>query len=106
MDVATGFKDLAQKVYLTANVNKEALLAVPTVNTAKLAALEDEIKQIRVKSAARFPYKDSSYVLEISVTKTVNGFRAAGGPEVTWSVELYAPHWEESVNHMSGGRKV
>ncbi|KAH7274626.1 hypothetical protein MRS44_000521 [Fusarium solani] len=106
VDVATGFKDLAQKVCLTANVNKEALLAVPTVNTAKLAALEDEIKQIRVKSAARFPYKDSSYVLEISVTKTVNGFRAAGGPEVTWSVELYAPHWEESVNHMSGGRKV
>ena len=45
-------------------------------------------------------------MLEISVTKTVNGFRAAGGPEVTWSVELYAPHWEESVNHMSGGRKV
>ncbi|KAJ4311951.1 hypothetical protein N0V84_010187 [Fusarium piperis] len=105
VDVPAGFKDLTQKVCLSA-CNKEALLAVPTVNTARLAALEDEIKQIRVKSSARFPFRDTSYVLEISVTKTVNGFRAAGGPEVTWSAELYAPHWEESVNHMSGGRKV
>ncbi|RTE71245.1 hypothetical protein BHE90_014345 [Fusarium euwallaceae] len=106
MDVPASFKDLSEKVCLTANVDKQSLLAVPTVNTARLAALEDEIKQIRVKSSARFPFKDSSYMLEISVTKAINGFRASGGPEVTWSVELYAPHWEESVNHMSGGRKV
>ncbi|KAM0437440.1 hypothetical protein ACHAPT_001802 [Fusarium lateritium] len=105
-NVPAGFKDLAQKVCLTASVNKETLLTIPSVNTTKLTALEDEIKQIRVKSSAKFPFKDTSYTLEISVTKTAKGVRAAGEPEVTWSIELYAPHWEESVNHVSGGRKV
>ncbi|KAM5356303.1 hypothetical protein ACJ41O_002949 [Fusarium nematophilum] len=105
VDVPVEFKDLAQKVWLVSNTTEDALLNVPSINTAKLATLKDQIGEIRVKSSATIPYKDTPYVLEVNVTKALRGVRAGANPVVTWGVELYAPHWDESANHISGGRR-
>ncbi|KAF4974506.1 hypothetical protein FZEAL_8602 [Fusarium zealandicum] len=105
VDTPTGFKELAQKVWLVADANEDALFSVPHINTARLAMLDNEISQIRVKSSARVPYRETPYAIEVNVTKTLKGSHTRGEPEITWGVELYAPHWDESVNHASGGRK-
>ncbi|KAM0563845.1 hypothetical protein ACHAPJ_000051 [Fusarium lateritium] len=105
VDVLPEFKDLAKKVVLDFKPDQEILLPVPSVNTAKLAPLDNQITHIKARSWAVVPFKETDYVLKISITKTLKGTRAEGEPEVIWGLELYAPHWEESVNHASGGRK-
>ncbi|KAJ4131964.1 hypothetical protein NW768_006164 [Fusarium equiseti] len=103
-EVPLEFKDLAKKVSIVSH-NDDALLPVPRVDIRKLASLKDKITGICAKSWAIVPFKDSNYALKFNVTKTLKESGAAEEPEVTWGVELYAPHWEESVNHASGGRK-
>ncbi|KAJ4272357.1 hypothetical protein NW762_001070 [Fusarium torreyae] len=105
VDVLPEFKDLAKKVALAVEPDQNILLPVPSVNTAKLAPLDHQITHIKARSWAVVPFKETDYVLKISITKTLKGTRAEGEPEATWGLELYAPHWEESVNHASGGRK-
>jgi hypothetical protein len=105
VDVPPEFKDLAKRILLNINPDDDALLPIPSVNTAKLASLGEKITQIRARSWVIIPFKESDYVLRIYITKSLKGPRTSEEPEVTWGIELYAPHWEESVNHASGGRK-
>ncbi|KAF5662592.1 hypothetical protein FHETE_7876 [Fusarium heterosporum] len=105
IDVPLEFKDLAKRVLLVVSLDGDAFLPVLNVNTAKLAMLDEEITEIRAGSWAVVPFKETDYVLKINVTKILKGVRTAEKAEVTWGVELYAPHWEENVNHASGGRK-
>ncbi|KAF4451034.1 hypothetical protein F53441_5933 [Fusarium austroafricanum] len=105
VNVPTEFKDLAKKVVLVFKSDEDVLLPIPEVNTTRLAILNEQITQIRVKSWAIIPFKESGYFLKIDITKILKGARTAGEPDVNWGFELYAPHWEESMNHMNGGRK-
>ncbi|KAF4994859.1 hypothetical protein FGRMN_5518 [Fusarium graminum] len=104
-DVPLEFKDLAKRVLLVVSPDDDAFLPVLNVNTAKLAMLDEEITEIRAGSWVVVPFKESDYVLKINVTKTLKGARTGETAEITWGVELYAPHWEENVNHASGGRR-
>ena len=103
-EVPLEFKDLARKVSI-ASPDDDTLLPVPRVDIHKLASLKDKITDICAKSWVIVPFKDSNYALKFNITKTLKEFGVAEEPEVTWGVELYAPHWEESVNHASGGQK-
>ncbi|KAJ4008057.1 hypothetical protein NW752_009935 [Fusarium irregulare] len=103
-EVPLEFKDLARKVSI-ASPEDDTLLPVPRVDIHKLASLKDKITDICAKSWVIVPFKDSNYALKFNITKTLKELGVAEEPEVTWGVELYAPHWEESVNHASGGRK-
>ncbi|RBR06519.1 uncharacterized protein FIESC28_11031 [Fusarium coffeatum] len=103
-EVPLEFKDLARKVSI-ATPDDDTLLPVPRVDIHKLASLKDKITDICAKSWVIVPFKDSNYALKFNITKTLKEPGVAEEPEVTWGVELYAPHWEESVNHASGGRK-
>ncbi|KAF4451341.1 hypothetical protein FALBO_16346 [Fusarium albosuccineum] len=105
VEVPNAFKDLAQKVSLATSSNDDTFLNIPQINTTKLAALDDEISQIRLKSSAIIPIPRTLYVLEINITKTLKGPREARETDVTWGIEFYAPHWEEIANHSSGRRK-
>ncbi|KAM0339818.1 hypothetical protein ACHAPU_010771 [Fusarium lateritium] len=105
VDVPPDFKDLAKRVLLVVSPDDDAFLPILNVNTAKLAMLDDKITEIRAGSWAVVPFKETDYVLKINITKTLKGALNAEKAEVTWGVELYAPHWEENVNHASGGRK-
>jgi hypothetical protein len=105
VEVPADFKDLANKVAITLKQSDDNYLPIPNVDTAKLASLREQITEICTRSWAIVPFKESSYAIKVDVTKALKGYCAAGEPEVTWGIELYAPHWEESVNYASGGRK-
>lgn len=105
VEVPPQFEDLAKRVSITLKPGDDAFLPIPDVDTAKLASLGEQITGICARSWTTVPFKNSSYALKINTTKTLKGPRTIGEPEVTWGVELYAPHWEESVNYASGGRK-
>ncbi|KAF5025265.1 hypothetical protein F66182_2650 [Fusarium sp. NRRL 66182] len=105
VDVPPDFRDFGQRVMLAIKADNDTLLPIPSVNTTKLARLNDQITQVRVRSWAIVPFKETEYALKINITKTLKGACTEGEPEVTWGIELYAPHWEESANHASGGRK-
>ncbi|KAM0198081.1 hypothetical protein ACHAPI_004410 [Fusarium lateritium] len=105
VDVPPEFNNLAKRVSLNISPDDDALLPIPSVNTAQLASLGEKITQIRARSWAIVPFKESDYVLRIYITKSLKGLRTSEEPEVTWGIELYAHHWEESVNHASEGRK-
>ncbi|RGP76576.1 hypothetical protein FSPOR_7 [Fusarium sporotrichioides] len=104
VEVPPEFGDLTKKVLISLKPDDDSFLPIPNVNIAKLASLGDQVTEIYTRSWATVPFKDSSYAIKIDVTKNLKGLQA-GEPEVTWGIELYAPHWEESVNYASGGRK-
>ncbi|KAG8675455.1 hypothetical protein FPOAC1_001434 [Fusarium poae] len=104
VEVPPEFGDLAKKVSVSLNLDDDSFLPIPNVNTAKLASLGEQITEIYTRSWATVPFKESSYAIKIDVTKKLKGLQD-NEPEVTWGIELYAPHWEESVNYASGGRK-
>ncbi|RKK66943.1 hypothetical protein BFJ69_g14948 [Fusarium oxysporum] len=105
VDVPTEFRDLAKRISVVFKPDEGTILPLPKVNTSKLAIPDEQITEIQARSWAIIPFKESPYVLKINITKTLKGSRTIGEQNVTWGVELYAPHWEESVNHSSGGRK-
>ncbi|KAF9767912.1 hypothetical protein IL306_014852 [Fusarium sp. DS 682] len=105
VDVPHEFRDLPKRVSIIFKPDEATILPVPEVNTIKLAGLDEQITEIRARSWAIIPFKESDYVLKINITKTLKGSRTIREKNITWGVELYAPHWEESVNHASGGRK-
>ncbi|KAF4338242.1 hypothetical protein FBEOM_7860 [Fusarium beomiforme] len=105
VDVPHEFKDLAKRVSVIFKPGQGTILPSPQVNTIKLAGLHEQITEIRARSWAIIPFKESNYVLKINITKILKGSCTVGEESITWGVELYAPHWEESVNHARGGRK-
>ena len=81
------------------------LLKFPVVK-ARLGDLESQVNQIRMTTAATIPYKDTPYVMEVNVSKAWEGGRTSAQPVTSWGIELYALHWEETINYVStGGRK-
>ncbi|RGP73639.1 hypothetical protein FLONG3_6289 [Fusarium longipes] len=105
VEVPPEFEDLPKKVSITLKPDDDIFLPIPKVETAKLATLGEQITEICVRSWAIVPFGESNYEVKIDVAKTLKGHRAAGEPEITWGIELHAPHWEESVNYANGGRK-
>lgn len=104
-EVPVEFKDLSQKLLLTVDSNQAGsdLIRIPRVSTHKLGNVRDSIGQLRLKSSAIIPYKNTPYVIEVNVTKVWKGTCMADTPEITWGVEFYAAHWDESIMHISGG---
>ncbi|KAF4947219.1 hypothetical protein FGADI_10527 [Fusarium gaditjirri] len=105
VDVPTEFRDLAKRISVVFKPDEGTILPFPKVNTSKLAIPDEQITEIQARSWAIIPFNESPYVLKINIIKTLKGSCTSGEQDVTWGVELYAPHWEESVNHSSGGRK-
>jgi hypothetical protein len=49
---------------------------------------------------------ETPYVVEISITKSWKGSEVTASPTITWSVEFYGMHWNETINTASrDGRK-
>lgn len=79
------------------------ILTMPLFNLTRLIPLESKINKVKLKTLATIPYKDTPYVIQIGITKSSSSLRAPTGPEITWGVEFYAPHWDESINVVRGG---
>ncbi|RBQ65366.1 hypothetical protein FVER14953_01467 [Fusarium verticillioides] len=105
VDVPTEFRDLAKRISVVFKPDEGTILPLPNVDTSKLAIPDEQFTEIQARSWAIIPFKESPYVLKINITKTLKGSRTIGQQNSTWGVELYAPHWEESLNYYSGGRK-
>ncbi|KAG5744679.1 hypothetical protein H9Q69_013799 [Fusarium xylarioides] len=105
VDVPTEFRDLAKRISVVFKPDEGTILPLPNVNTSKLAIPDERFTEIQARSWAIIPFKESPYVLKINITKTLKGSRTIGEQNSTWGVELYAPHWEESLNYSSRGRK-
>lgn len=104
VEVPSEFENLAKRISISLKPDDDSFLPIPNVNTAQLASLGEQITEIYTRSWAIVPFKESNYAIKIDVTNNLKGLQA-GEPQVTWGIELYAPHWEESVNYASGGRK-
>lgn len=105
VDVPTEFKDLAKRISVVFNPDEGTILPLPNVDISKLSIPDEQFTEIQARSWAIIPFKESPYVLKINITELLKGSRTIGEQNVTWGVELYAPHWEESLNYSSGGRK-
>lgn len=81
------------------------ILKVPNVNTSGLGDLQNEVGETRLKSSVLIPYKTTPYIIEVSVTKKWNKAQTREESETTWGVELYASHWDESINYVCGGER-
>ncbi|CAM1507334.1 Fc.00g069750.m01.CDS01 [Cosmosporella sp. VM-42] len=108
-DLPPGFSGLPQRLSLSAprveGNGQPELLKFPRIQ-AWLGDLESHVDQIRMTTAATIPYMDTPYVVEVNVGRVWKGGRTTAEPEMSWGIELYAVHWEESINYVStGGRK-
>ena len=103
MDTPPGFNTVQRRVIVSANDIREPDLdfRFPSVSISGLKELENHIANTRIKSSVILQYKDTPYSLEISVTKTWKRAQTAADPDLTWGIELYAIHWEESINYIN-----
>ncbi|KAF7540644.1 hypothetical protein G7Z17_g12152 [Cylindrodendrum hubeiense] len=104
-DIPLAFKDLSQKLLLTVNSTQDLsdLIRIPHISTHKLGDLRGHVGQLKLKTSATIPYKTTPYVIEISITKIWKGACTTDEPDITWGIEFYAAHWDESIMHVSGG---
>lgn len=105
VDTPARFKDLSKNLVLIDDEQWKGILKVPSLNTSKLRELQAEVGRTSLKSSVIIPYKTTPYVIEVSVTKTWERACTLDKPETTWGVELYASHWDESINHVCGGER-
>lgn len=106
-EFSSAFNNLEKKIILEyrKDENEEdstgaTLLQFPRINKLQLGVEQNEVTKICMRRTATIPYKDTPYMLEINVTKTWEGNRVSSAPEVTWGIELFGAHWEESLNHI------
>lgn len=103
-----GFSDLEKKLLLvnqrTAN-GTGRLIQAPYLDTLKLGHLDNEISEVRLKSSVIISYLPTAYVIEVSTTRTWKGVRTSSQPEIGWGIEVYAVHWDESINYAGTGER-
>ncbi|KAI5462981.1 hypothetical protein BGZ63DRAFT_412686 [Mariannaea sp. PMI_226] len=105
LDTPAGFNDLSKKLKIEVDQDWESILKIPKVDTRQLGDLQNQIRQIGVKSSVVIPYKLTPYVIEINITRAWQEGRMSDEPQVTWGIEFYASHWDESINHVCGGER-
>lgn len=64
--------------------------------------LDEQIKDVQIKTSAFIPLEHDPYIVEVSVTQTRPGLGMTK-PDLSWGVEFYGSQWEESLNNKSPG---
>ncbi|CAH0047917.1 unnamed protein product [Clonostachys solani] len=81
-------------------------LIFPTLKKLRPNHIDKSVNETKLKSSILLPMIETPYVVEISITKSWKGSEVAAPPTITWSVEFYGMHWNETINTASrDGRK-
>ncbi|KAM0259541.1 hypothetical protein ACHAQJ_003267 [Trichoderma viride] len=68
----------------------------------KPAQWKYRVSQTRLKTSFIAEFRDSPYMLEISITQEWEGLRTDTTPEETiWQVEFYGKHWDSAMNQIN-----
>ncbi|KND90344.1 hypothetical protein TOPH_04933 [Tolypocladium ophioglossoides CBS 100239] len=65
----------------------------------------DKVDETLLKTSILVPFKDTPFLVEISVTQAWSGLKTNTTPETWWGVEFYGQHWDEAINHVSPGER-
>ncbi|POR35404.1 Uncharacterized protein TPAR_04429 [Tolypocladium paradoxum] len=65
----------------------------------------DKVDETWLKTSTLVPFKDTPFIVEISVTQAWSGLKTNTTPETWWGVEFYGQHWDEAINHVSPGER-
>lgn len=65
----------------------------------------DKVDETLLKTSILVPFKDTPFIIEISVTQAWSGLKTNTVPETWWGVEYYGQHWDEAMNHVSPGER-
>ncbi|PNY23407.1 Uncharacterized protein TCAP_06651 [Tolypocladium capitatum] len=65
----------------------------------------DTVDETLLKTSILVPFKDTPFIVEISVTQAWSGLKTSTTPETWWGVEFYGQHWDEAINHVCPGER-
>lgn len=78
-------------------------LKFPTLKMPPIRSSDIAISEICLQKTACIPYKDTTWVVEVSVTQVWQGAGTMEVPTTHWGIQVYGPHWEESINYTRVG---
>ncbi|KAF7551713.1 hypothetical protein G7046_g7645 [Stylonectria norvegica] len=105
INIPLGFEGFEKKLVVTPGKNSSRYIQIPQLSTLRLGDLMSRVSQTRLRSSVKITFKDTPYILEVSVTKVWNGGRTTTEPEVSWGIEFYGVHWDEGINYVSAGER-
>lgn len=70
------------------------------VSEALARQLDEQIKDVQIRTSALISLEGEPYVVEIGVTQTRPGL-AMTKPEITWDIGMHGSQWEEALNNVS-----
>lgn len=82
------------------NVFKVRTLELPPLTEELESRLDEQIKDVQIKTIAQIEFEDAPYGVEVNVTQTRPGIKMTK-PGVSWGVDFYGSQWEESLNNAS-----
>lgn len=79
-----------------------SVIAIPNATLFKLNASHHlAVSTARLKSSVIIPFKDTPYLIEVSVTRSWEGGKIDSQPREEWEIEGYGAHWDEAINCVS-----
>ena len=81
-----------------------AELTTPRVMMTKVLG-GDKVDETLLKTSILVPFKDTPFIVEISVTQAWSGLETNTDPETWWGLEFYGQHWDEAMNHVNPGER-
>ncbi|KAK5987674.1 hypothetical protein PT974_11806 [Cladobotryum mycophilum] len=80
-------------------------LVIPRLAVFKPGNWDSKVSETQLKTSATIPFKNTPYVVDISITQKWKGLRPPMEPETGWGIEIYGVHWDEAVNHVIPGER-
>lgn len=62
--------------------------------------LDEQIKDVQIKTSAKIHFARDPYIVEVSVTQTRPGLRMTK-PDISWGIDFYGSQWKECLNNVS-----
>ncbi|RDA90528.1 hypothetical protein CP533_4144 [Ophiocordyceps camponoti-saundersi (nom. inval.)] len=60
-----------------------------------------EVESTVLKTSVMLPFRNTKYVIEVSVSQTWSRMKTDSEPETRWGIEFYGLHWEETLEGIS-----
>ncbi|KAM4059362.1 hypothetical protein HRG_007780 [Hirsutella rhossiliensis] len=65
----------------------------------------DEVEETILKTSVLLPFRDTPFLVEISVSQAWPQMMTHREPETWWGIEFYGKHWSEAINNVSPGER-
>lgn len=107
-DIQQDLKDLIGgiKVSNRPHIGGQGMFQLSHLAPMRPGPLGNMIEKTWLKSSITIPMIDGPYVVEINVTQTWNGCNVTTPPDITWGLEVFGLHWDETINNVvADGRR-